>query len=82
MAHSSKDGRRGGSHRGGRRGKEYWSARYRKKPMSDWGGVGVKKATHREERRLLIQATQREAEALPWSPWVDYPWASPLDLED
>ncbi len=54
MARSRKDGV--GGHKRIHRGREYWSARCRKRPMGQWGGW-TKALTHREERR----AGKREA---------------------
>lgn len=50
MSHSRKDGRKGGAHRGGHWGREYWTARPGPR-MAPWGSKWAKVETHRAERR-------------------------------
>lgn len=58
MSHSKKDGKRGGAHRGGKRGKEYWSRR----PPNDMAtpSKSAKTHTHRLERRAAKKLARED----------------------
>lgn len=70
MARSMKDGRKGGAHRGGHWGKEYWSKRPGPPMMSP--GKDSKRITHRAER---ARRRKEEYEAM-------HPRFEELDLEE